>query len=440
MTSDFLENRTVYRKEKLYSYRYFWILFFVLTLLIAPVNSVLLPMLGYVIGEETDLYQEIYYRFYFGYLDGYVHIGLLVAIPFILGSSYLFRQLQLVLLPDQRPVGFLLFRPMKLIDLLEALNAGESDSSFRITSFRNFWNVFFVIVQPVYLLLLTFPIVKKLYIAGYSYELLDSVSSLIKIGASFSWVIILYRIFSLFEPHQQSPEFLHERYEITNGEERKLITGKITKLRTIELRHIIDQLLIAILIAYLFLGFIYPFALSEQLKIFASNELLQKGCVFSGVFLSLLTLYYVNRLTKAVSVFTPYTTPLIIANLVLFFIPFISWIWRIGLFVLLRKNWNDAMDENGFHPRLKLPVGKTIAFAIFFLLFSFYSSGYFIDFLGLIKLQWTADLHYNVYYKLNHFQLISLHVFVMLLVSYSLTVEKHSKQAADELEASYTNL
>jgi hypothetical protein len=440
MITDFQENRTVYRKEKLYGYRYFWILFFVLTLLINPVNQVLLPMLGNIIGEETDLYQEIYYRFYYGYLDGYVHIGLLVAIPFIVGSSYLFRQLQFVLLPDQRPVGFLLFRPMKLIDLLEELNARETNSGFRITSFNNFWNVFFVIVQPVYLLLLTFPIVKKLYIAGFSFELIDSVGSLIQIGASFSWVIVLYRIFSLFEPQQQSSELLHERYEITNAEERDLITGKITKLKTIELRHIIDQLLIAILIAYLFLGFIYPFAISEQLKIFASNELLQKGCVFSGVFLSLLTLYYSNRLIKAVNVITPFTTPLIIVNLVLFFIPFISWIWRIGLFFLLRKNWNDAMDKNDFHPRLRLPVGKTIAFAIFFFLFSFYSSGYLLDLLGFVKLQWAVDLHYFVYYTLNPFQLVSLHVFVLLLVSYSRIVEKNSKQAADELEASYANL
>ncbi|MGL5892128.1 MAG: hypothetical protein ACRC3B_19700 [Bacteroidia bacterium] len=414
------------------------ILLFGITLLAEPARAMILYLLSFVLGENPELFNEIQGRLYFGFSGGYIHLGLFLAIPFIILSSQLFRQIQLVFIPDQKPAKFLLFRPSKLIDLLDALTVREGDSG--ITRHKSFWNVFFAIVQPVYLLALIFPVFNKIYEAGYYSGFTNAVSWLIQIGASISWIVVLYRVSAILKPAQRLNEPPTEQYVITDEKERTLILRKILALRTIKLPNLVWQLLAAVMLPYLLLGYISGFSLYEQIKIFAENDTIIKAGILSGLFLSLMLVYYLNKLIEAATVFTSYKNELTVINILLFFVPFVSWIWRMGVFLLLLKNWNEAMHKGEFSRRLKLPVGETIALSVFFLLFSFYSSGYLTELIDYIDLGWLARFHFGMYNFMYPFHLVILHVFAMLLVSFTFSFHERCLDAADELESSYSNL
>jgi hypothetical protein len=425
--------------EKLYRQRWWWLMSFGVTLLWNVFYYFLLMLLEYMYGNNSEEFYEVQQFFYYGVAGGYLHFNLFAAIPFLLFSSYLFIQIQKVFTPDTKPHSFLLLRPTRMLELLDKFN--RFDNIFKQHKTKQFWNNAFAFSQPVYVLILIFPVYFKLAAGGFVNVWIESIFFLLQFTVSVTWIIMLYRIFSACKLEAATdvitPAQSVER-EYATDKELVLVKKHIDKLRTTNLSPVVYQIIGVLAVVFSFSGYLDWNSIPDQMKLAEGAHLLVKIGMYATLGLSLFLLYYLWIIVRITSVPDRPDSQMGWIVVLFYFIPILSTVTRFYAITDSGSRWNTAMRSGRFNPGLRISKTFTVWWAVVFSLFTLYNSGYLrevlVDYLHVdVYSTWRALL-FSVFYPFSY---LLLHAFLMLLIAWSKELEQKCEAAADELEQSY---
>ena len=423
--------------EKLYRQRWWWIMSFGITLLWSVFYYATLLFVEYTFGSETYEFQQTIDFFQYGMADGYIQLGLLVAIPFVLLTSALFEKIQKVVFPEKKPLAFLLFRPAAMLELLDAIS--KYDRVVKSENEKRFWNSAFAVLQPVNLFVLIFPVYLKLASAGLTNEWINSIFFLLQFAASLTWIVVLNRIFVIIKPEIiQHDSIQAEAPQEPTAEELGLVRKQIDKLRSNGLSSLVYQILALLAVVFSTRGYLDWNTLLDQLTLFENSHLLIKIGFFATLALTLFLLYYLWVIVRIANLLERPDSWLGWIVIITYFIPVLSTVTRFYAIHSSATRWNSAMQTGQFNFRLLLSKEISVWWAVVFSLFTLYNTGCFRDFfVESIDFESYLLWREKVYGFMYPISYILLHAFMLLLIVYSKELEQKCEAAADELEQSY---
>ncbi|MCU0432048.1 MAG: hypothetical protein MUC87_01185 [Bacteroidia bacterium] len=422
--------------HRLYAQRWWWLISFCITLSMNFCYTFSMWIFRVVRSDDTNIYYSIQEFFQNGLVNNYFNFNFFAGHLFLLLTSVLFKRIQVLYTPETRPLSFLILRPGRMLDLLDKISVYDRSGYSQADS--RFWNILFVFVQPVYLLTMIFPVFIKMYYAGYMNEWMYALIFTIQFTASVSWVMVIYRVFLAIKPEMPAGNTPPPVPQQATEEELQLVRKQIEKLRHNGLQALIYQVLACMAVVYCLAGYVDWNSVLVQLQALAELPFINKVAILGGFALSLLLLYYLLRITKLSDTFAQRSQFVRWLIAICFFVPLLASVSRIVAISLAGRRWNESMREGQFNYRLKMPESLTVWWAVVFVLFALFNTGYLIElFEEYLRvppdLFWRKEMHEMV----SPFSDIILHLFMMMLIIYTKELEKNCRGAADELEVSY---